>query len=114
MMQKTLKWMVVFGVFAVLSATASAQERVSLAGRFREGMVRYDRRDYEGAIRAFEAALKERPDDPRIHYYLGYAYYKNRDFEDARASFEEAYRLRQDFTPLPRTGGGSPPPKTEK
>ena len=56
------------------------------------------------AINIMKEYVKENP-DPRILYFIGYAYYEMKDMESARRYFEEAYLIDPDFTPIPPVKG---------
>ena len=50
----------------------------------------YDREDWDGAIEAYEKALRKAPNDPNLLSDLGAAYRNRGDFKQAIASFEKA------------------------
>lgn len=55
----------------------------------REGVVLHDHKDYDGAIRKYEEALKENPDNVEALYEMGFSYSSKGDY---RKSLETAYR----------------------
>lgn len=66
----------------------------------REGLARFDRADYDGALRAFEMALAARPNDAVIrrnvgaaHGALGWEAVRRSAWEDAQARFEQAVAI---------------------
>ena len=50
----------------------------------------YSRADYEEALKAYEQARINDPENPRIHYNIGSAQYQTGRFEDAVKSFEQS------------------------
>ena len=54
----------------------------------------------EKAIEIMEEYVKENP-DPRVLYFIGYAYYEMKDMKTARRYFDEAYLIDPEFTPIP-------------
>lgn len=48
------------------------------------------RRDYAAAVRAYEEAVRLRPDSPQVRFDLGRAYEKNNEADKAVASYTEA------------------------
>jgi len=58
----------------------------------REGVALHEQRDYDGAIRKYEEALKENTDNPTALYEIAYAYYAKGDRPKA---LEYAYRAAQ-------------------
>lgn len=55
----------------------------------------------EEAISFMKDYVDERP-DPKVLYFIGYAYYKKKNMEMARRYFEEAYLIDPDFSPVKR------------
>jgi tetratricopeptide (TPR) repeat protein len=45
------------------------------------------------AIRAFQGAIREKPNEPEAHNYLGTSYYRKRDYSNALPSFQNAMNL---------------------
>lgn len=56
------------------------------------------------AIEIMKEHTKNNP-DPRVLYFIGYAYYEMKDMESARQYFEKVYKLDPDFTPIPPNKG---------
>ena len=52
------------------------------------------------AIKIMQEYVDEHP-DPRVLYFIGYAYYEIKEMDKARRYFEEAYLIDPDFSPLP-------------
>jgi eukaryotic-like serine/threonine-protein kinase len=50
-------------------------------------------------MRALREAVRQRPDDPKGHFQLGFALVNDGRFADAEAEFREALRLRPDYVP---------------
>jgi len=62
------------------------------ATRYDEGLSQLDKKNYNAAIEAFEAALQEAPDNAKIKRDLGYAYYKLNQLDKATSMLEEAQK----------------------
>jgi len=52
-----------------------------------DGNARFDAGDVNGAIRVYQAALKQHPDDPALWNNLGVAFYRANRFDDAEQAF---------------------------
>lgn len=52
------------------------------------------------AVKIMEDYVEEHP-DPRVLYFIGYAYYELKEMDKARKYFEKAYLIDPDFSPLP-------------
>ncbi len=77
------------GILLILAALLSAQDTGVLNQAYEALRVK----DYEAAIARFEQALRQMPNDARIHKDLAYAYLKTGDTEAAREQFASAVRL---------------------
>ncbi|GAB4541768.1 MAG: hypothetical protein Fur0020_11240 [Thermodesulfovibrionia bacterium] len=53
------------------------------------------------AIRLMKDYVDKNP-DPKVIYFIGYAYYKIRDMENARRYFKDAYLIDPHFSPVRR------------
>jgi len=71
-------------------AEQKAQEHFSL------GAVLYDARDWDGAIREYQEALRLKPDNAEAHNNLGNALQAKQDWEGAVHEYREALRLKPD------------------
>jgi tetratricopeptide (TPR) repeat protein len=71
-------------VFLGLPATAHAAHPLV------EGNALYQKGDYRGAIRVYQAALKQHPDDPALLANLGAALYQSKDYKGAEEAFARA------------------------
>lgn len=65
---------------------------------YRNGIARYQKRDFRGATASLQAYIGRTP-DPRAYYLIGYAQYKLKNFPEARKYFSEAYLLDPKFDP---------------
>ncbi len=52
------------------------------------------------AIKIFEDYVKEYP-DPKVMYFLGYAYYEIKKMDVAIKYFDDAYLIDPEFSPIP-------------
>ncbi len=55
-------------------------------------------RKFEDALKCYQEAKKQKPDDARIDYYIGLMWGNQADCQKALTSFEDALRLKPDFT----------------
>jgi len=53
---------------------------------------------FDEALRCYQEAKKQRPDDPRIDYYIGLMWANMADYQKALSSFENALLIKADFT----------------
>jgi len=63
------------------------------------GERQYKAQDYSGAISTYHTALDLDPNNPVIHYRLGYVYTQQGDLEQARHHYEEAMTKAENFAP---------------
>lgn len=63
------------------------------------GERQYKAQDYSGAITTYEQALSLDPNNPVIHYRLGYVYTQQGDLEKARHHYQTAMALAENFAP---------------
>lgn len=75
---ETVVLALVFFAFLVTSVAASQGEKAYVSG------------DYLTAAEVYDKALKNNPDDPRLHYNAGTAAYKNNLYDQAATSFQQA------------------------
>ncbi|MDZ7261927.1 MAG: tetratricopeptide repeat protein [candidate division KSB1 bacterium] len=85
--------LMVLTLLVVITAShGMAQDHVTQAGKF------FFLKDYGNAIKEYQLALRQNPNDPQIHYNLATCYEKVGDIESAINSYRQALRLRPDFT----------------
>ncbi len=53
--------------------------------------------ELDGRIKLYQSQLAEKPDDPRIHHYLGLALYARDDIEGAASEFRHVLELNRNF-----------------
>ena len=93
--------MVIVLVLATFSLGWAEEEPLSKAySLYFQGKMR-------AAIKIFEEYVKDHP-DPKVMYYLGYAYYKIKKMDKAIRYFDEAYLIDPDFTPIPKRKASKP------
>ncbi len=63
------------------------------------GERQYKAQDYSGAISTYQTALELDPNNPVIHYRLGYVYTQQGDLVQARYHYETAQSLAESFAP---------------
>lgn len=63
------------------------------------GERQYKAQDYSGAISTYNQALSLDPNNPVIHYRLGYVYTQQGDLEKARHHYQTAMSLADNFAP---------------
>ena len=63
------------------------------------GERQYKAQDYAGAISTYHQALDLDPNNPVLHYRLGYVYTQQGDLEKARHHYEKALSLADNFAP---------------
>ena len=63
------------------------------------GERQYKAQDYSGAISTYHTALDLDPNNPVIHYRLGYVYTQQGDLEQARHHYQEAMTKAENFAP---------------
>jgi tetratricopeptide (TPR) repeat protein len=86
---------VILAFVALWPLTATAQIAGSGADRlFQEGVSAYGRGDYGVARELFQAALRERPNDPNLMYNLGNAHYELEERGQAVAYWVRTLRTR--------------------
>ncbi len=85
MVDKNLKKFLCLAGVLFLGGCASNMNYFSL------GQQHLQREEHEEAIRAFESARKERPDDPKIKRELGIGYYQKSQFDKAIPLLLEAF-----------------------
>jgi tetratricopeptide (TPR) repeat protein len=66
---------------------------------FRIGLRNFDNRDYESMLSFMDQAVREEPDAPDIHYFIGEANRFMGEFDTAIQSYEMALDLNPDFAP---------------
>jgi tetratricopeptide (TPR) repeat protein len=76
-----------------VEALNSGLERLEAADRLSLKNPKQGRREYEAALKFFQAAAAAAPDNYRAHNGVGYALRKLGDFERALASYEHALAL---------------------
>lgn len=69
---------------------------------FGKGFTYYKKKNFNLALKEFEAAIKIDPNIAKAYYYMGYAKYKKKDFKGAMRDFEQAYTLDKDYSPFPK------------
>jgi tetratricopeptide (TPR) repeat protein len=67
----------------ILAIAPESAQADMLAGEALDGM-----HDPDGAIRQFEAAVKASPNEPNVHFGLGYLLWKQRSFDAAETQFK--------------------------
>lgn len=65
--------------------------------KFDQGIQFFKQGNYEEAIQAFEAVLKDIPDFAECHYNIGMAYLRKGDIDQAKKYMETAIELKPDF-----------------
>lgn len=63
------------------------------------GERQYKAQDYTGAITTYKQALELDPNNPVLHYRLGYVYTQKGDLDDAKYHYEHAMQLADNFAP---------------
>lgn len=63
------------------------------------GERQYRAQDYSGAISTYQTALQLDPNNPVIHYRLGYVYTQQGDLSQARHHYEQAMEKAENFAP---------------
>jgi tetratricopeptide (TPR) repeat protein len=63
-------------------------------------LIVYYKGEKEAAIKMMEEYVQDNP-DPRVYYFLGYAYYEMEEMDKANKYFTEAYRLKDFYSPVP-------------
>jgi len=64
---------------------------------FREGMILFDRHDFERAKLSFASALCLSWKNSQYHYYLGRAFYETKNWNSAKKHLEQALSLQPDY-----------------
>lgn len=64
---------------------------------FRIGVAHNEAKRWEEAVKAFEEAIRLKPDYAQAHYKLGVAFYNLDRFEEAVKQFKEAISLKKDY-----------------
>lgn len=77
-------------ILAVLVFPASAS---NLA----EGQKAFFESDYTSAILYFTKALKERPDNAMVHFFLGQSYFNLEKYNEAKTYFQNALQIKPDY-----------------
>lgn len=63
------------------------------------GERQYKAQDYTGSITTYKQALELDPNNPVLHYRLGYVYTQKGDLDDAKYHYEHAMQLADNFAP---------------
>lgn len=92
--------MKICGLAVLVFALVLALFSVSPAQDLSEAYSLYYQGKMEESIKIMEDYVAEHP-DPRVLYFIGYAYYEMKNMELARRYFDEAYLIDPDFTPIP-------------
>lgn len=80
----------VWGIFLATTGCGQEAEKKSLAKR---------QERVASAIKAYEEAARQRPDDAKVHAKLGRAYLIAHRYDEAIASLRQAVRLEPDLAP---------------
>jgi tetratricopeptide (TPR) repeat protein len=76
-------------------ATAGVDSKEVL-GVFNAGLAAYNQRDYAAAAGLFQEVIREVPDNPSAHQYLGLCFYQMQQFPEALSALADARELRPD------------------
>lgn len=100
--------LILLGVVGIASAedlfdTQAARER------FNAGLNLYFKKNYEGAIKEFDAATRIDPGNPNAYYFIGYSYYQLKDMKKAAELFRQAYEVDAEYSPLSAAGSEGDP-----
>ena len=63
----------------------------------------YYKGDKEAGIEMMENYIQENP-DPKVLYFLGYAYYEKQEMDRAREYFTRAFELKDFYSPMSSDG----------
>lgn len=77
----------------LVSACASNESRKYADEFYEQGVVWYEKQEYDRSIESFTKALEMSPDADdtyRVHFNRGMAYYKNRDYDQAIYDFTKS------------------------
>lgn len=66
---------------------------------FNKGLKLYFQKDYIAAIQQLTRAIYINPQNPKAHYFIGYAYYEQGNTAKANRAFKKAYDLEIDYSP---------------
>ena len=77
-------------ILAVLVFPASASN-------LSEGQKAFFKSDYTSAITYFTKALKERPDNAMVHFFLGQSYFNLEKYKEAKTYFQNALQIKPDY-----------------
>ncbi len=82
---------IVLGSKAKAKAIKAQARKVEGGGKaFREGVAKFEQKDYDGAIAAFKRAIEKNPDIPDTYYDIGLCYQKKKDFKNAETWLSKA------------------------
>ncbi len=87
-------------VSAQSAGSGSAHKRVpedpaaiALSNTLGEAQAALDKKDYETAVKDYQAYLEKKPDDAAVHFQLGYAFTALQKLDDAKVQYQKAIEL---------------------
>lgn len=80
-------------IFLLLLGLLAGSARAGGNGPFQRGVDAFQKGQYPQAVRAFQDAVRQRPDDALCRLWLGMSYHRVGQLRSAREAFEEASRL---------------------